>query len=866
MDNINNFNEKLIKSIKADSSDLRGDLDKLDKELEKLLAKQKQLQESGKDSGKVYQTLASKIRVAQQTLEAESEQLDLNTKALKLNNGSLEQNEAFLESLTNQYNRVAQAKGNDAEEAKKLNNLIGNLSSTIEGQKAKLEESRKVFDFHKGSVDALKGSFNDIKENAGEFAPELKSVANGFNVMKDGLSVIKTGFQGVGGAIKATGFGLLVMVLQSVVEYFTQTTDGTKKLKQILAGLKVVVDTVKNGFSSMGRLIIGAFDHPVESLKKLGKMIEENIINRVKGFAVIYEGIVNLDFKKVANGVLQLGTGVKNVYTKAVEAFHEAGKEENKTDNQSHIIHQKRTIRHQEHKKQLKEVVDLTKQAEDERLASIARMAKMTLDGYAKEIADADAHFTEMKSKYTKFLDDYSKMSANQKATHQKEYMAVNKAVEQLELEHQVTLSSITKKFQDEDIKKLDEYHKQLNQIGKSARQLAQTQLDEDYQKQAEDVGKIQKDNQQVAYDIDSKIIDLNEQKRNTTNKVQLASIDKQLAELDKKRKEAQAIADDAQQVFKQISDKHTADTKDNKQKFDREDEDKAENKLQEGINQSREGGHESAALKKELALLNMQHDFAVKAAKERGEATTKIDQDYAKKKAEIEDKLATSKIHAGDKYIDAVLKNTKKDSAIYKAAFMAKKATSIADVIMSTKKSIMESLSAYSGIPFIGQALGIAQAAFMAAQGATSIAEIVKQKPGFAQGGQYISDGRGALLPGYSRTDNTNAYLRSGEAVVVSEAMRNPWARNLVSAINVAHGGRDFSIPNLSRGYAIGGIFTDGGNANRYYSQPVNDQKDLANTLAYQMINNFPPIYVDVKDVNNQQNILAQTVNRVNL
>jgi hypothetical protein len=149
----------------------------------------------------------------------------------------------------------------------------------------------------------------------------------------------------------------------------------------------------------------------------------------------------------------------------------------------------------------------------------------------------------------------------------------------------------------------------------------------------------------------------------------------------------------------------------------------------------------------------------------------------------------------------------------------------------------------------------------------AVQIATIASQKPPkFARGGQFISDGRGALLPGYSRTDNTNAYLRSGEAVVVSEAMRNPWARNLVSAINVAHGGRDFSAPNTGNGYAIGGIFTDGGNANRYYNQPVNDVKELANTVAYQMINNFPPIYVDVKDVNNQQNILAQTVDRVNL
>jgi hypothetical protein len=246
--------------------------------------------------------------------------------------------------------------------------------------------------------------------------------------------------------------------------------------------------------------------------------------------------------------------------------------------------------------------------------------------------------------------------------------------------------------------------------------------------------------------------------------------------------------------------------------------------------------------------------------------AITDIELKSAEERAAAEDQLATSKIHSGDKFIDAALKNSKKDSAIFKTAFLAKKATSIADTIISTKRAVMESLKAYAGIPFIGQALGIAQAVFMGAQGASSIAEIAKQKPGFAGGGRFVSDGKGALLSGYSSTDDTNAYLRSGEAVVVSEAMRNPWARNLVSAINVAHGGRDFSVINPGRGYAIGGIFTDGGNSNRYYNQPMNDVKDLANTLAYQMINNFPPVYVDVKDINSQQSILAQTVNRVNL
>ncbi|HEY9003353.1 MAG TPA: hypothetical protein VIM89_18500 [Mucilaginibacter sp.] len=166
-----------------------------------------------------------------------------------------------------------------------------------------------------------------------------------------------------------------------------------------------------------------------------------------------------------------------------------------------------------------------------------------------------------------------------------------------------------------------------------------------------------------------------------------------------------------------------------------------------------------------------------------------------------------------------------------------------------------------------LGPIAGTIAIGVIAAQTAAQLAIISKQQPpALAKGGYFKSDGKGAVLSGYSHTDDTNAFLRSGEAVVVSEAMRDPWARNLVSAINVAYGGRDFSVPHLSRGYAVGGIFTDGGNANRYYNQPANDQKNLANTVAYQMINNFPPVYVDVKDINNQQNILAQTINRVNL
>jgi len=239
-----------------------------------------------------------------------------------------------------------------------------------------------------------------------------------------------------------------------------------------------------------------------------------------------------------------------------------------------------------------------------------------------------------------------------------------------------------------------------------------------------------------------------------------------------------------------------------------------------------------------------------------RSESSAKVKQLETQKTAELNNSSLTSSQK------QAIEEKYKKKEAEEKIkAFKAEQRASILQAVINGALAITK-VTAQTGV------LGAFVIPGIIAETAIQVATIAAQKtPQYAKGGlHYKSDGKGALLPGYSHTDNTNAYLRSGEAVVVSEAMRDPWARNLVSAINVAYGGRDFSMSNPGRGYAIGGIFTDGGNSNRYYNQPMNDQKDLANTIAYQMINNFPPVYVDVKDINNQQNILAQTVNRVNL
>ena len=474
----------------------------------------------------------------------------------------------------------------------------------------------------------------------------------------------------------------------------------------------------------------------------------------------------------------------------------------------------------------------------DDELSTPANEAVQILQTYTNNIKQTNIYYDQLKKKHKSSSEELKK----------------------IEEARTVALLQIQNKFQKEDQQQLAQYQHEINQIAidntEDAKQKALKQLQED---KSQKLSQMNEETKAIEANIifqNLQLIELKKKGSETERKVLEESIKLQYDMLQK--------AGDVKLAFTAQQDKKEKAIKEGKDP-EAPTERKTDDKLTT-TNQKPDEDPAIAKLREQQKHWAEEKRLATQAAKEKGQSVFDAEAKFAVMKVNLEAQIVSAKMHKADGFIDAVLKNTKKESAIYKTAFIAKKATSISDTIVTTSEAVMKSFGAYSGIPFIGQALGIAQAAFMAAQGATSIANIVKQKPGMARGGQFISDGRGAVLPGYSRTDNTNAYLRSGEAVVVSEAMRNPWARNLVSAINVAHGGRDFSVPNAGRGYAIGGIFTDGGNANRYYSQPVNDQKDLANTLAYQMINNFPPIYVDVKDVNNQQNILAQTVDRVNL
>ncbi len=899
MDNLNN---DALKDLQANSDNLSNSVAGLNDLLDALNKKQLTLATSFQQNSKAFKDNADNIQATGNAINDINDQLDKNAKMLNTGTASLQQNKVSLAGLLVQYDTLTKAQGDNAKGTKDLNTQIGQLSATVADQEKKLSKSREVFDFHKASTDQLKTSFESLKGSAGGFSDVLENSVKGFSSLKSGLSIAKTGLQGVGSAVKATGFGLLVTVLESVTEYFTKTKEGSQKLQQILAAVGVVIDGLQITTAGLGKIFIDAFTHPIESLKQLGKLILDNIINRFKAVLVIWDGVKKFDFKEISNGVLQAATGVTNLADKAVAAYNKVAESTKPTKEGVKQIHKAIAAGTGVVKKvsddSAQAIADIAKaalEADQDVMDSKARLARQAMGELEKELTDTDKFYNDKLKAYKDFTDKYQAADTTDdfRWANLNKFKSYKTAEEQLNTEYDTTRLQILDKFNDQYADKIKTAESQLKDLNDVSEKTETQRKVESLQRQQGLVDKqIDRENEDRSAAVADQraITDLKNQKEIDALNLFIAQEEK----LNGLNNDKKIIT--AQNTAKAIAkiEKDAAAQKAHQEKLDGDRLAVIENK-----------NNPAAELQAQKDLITDRYAYEIDQAKgnavkikllttQREQEISAISQQAAQQRKAFIMQVAQQASGAAFSIIknsissssEAKIKSLEQDKAAelsntsltatqkkaiedkYKAKEAAEKAKAFKEQqLVAISQAIINGALAITKVTAQSGVLAPLVIPGIIAETAIQVATIAAQKtPKFAKGGQYVSDGRGAVLPGYSRTDNTNAYLRSGEAVVVSEAMRNPWARNLVSAINVAHGGRDFATPNTGKGYAVGGIFTDGGNANRYYSQPMNNQKDLANTIAYQLINNFPPIYVDVKDVNNQQNILAQTVNRVNL
>ena len=137
----------------------------------------------------------------------------------------------------------------------------------------------------------------------GGFASRLIKARAGITEVIKGLSLTKV-------ALISTGLGAFVVVLGSLIAYFTQTKRGSELLAQGMAALKGVFGVLTDTVSKLGEMIVNAFRNPKQAITDFANTLKQYVTDKINGildsFGLLGDAIKKL-FAGDISGALESG-------------------------------------------------------------------------------------------------------------------------------------------------------------------------------------------------------------------------------------------------------------------------------------------------------------------------------------------------------------------------------------------------------------------------------------------------------------------------------------------------------------------------------------------------------------------------------
>jgi|GEM_PF-6009418 len=308
--------KKIIFQIEVDNSKSINQILSLKDRIKALKDEQKQLNLStleGRKANEAYNAQIKALTKEQKSLELAVEK---TAASFEFEAGSIAHNRAELSKLTAEYKNLANP-------TKEQTEKIRQLTETLKAQEAAIGDNRRNVGNYKESLDAVIGS-------SGIFGSQISQMTGQFSGVTAGLGTVARGFGTLRGAIISTGIGALIVLLGSLVAYFSSTDTGATKLAGVMGALGAVMRRVTGVFAELGSYFVSLIDGSRSlgsAFSDLGDLIVTNFINRLKAPLVLLGAIsdafkeiaengldANLEpaLKKTTDAFIQLGTGVEN--------------------------------------------------------------------------------------------------------------------------------------------------------------------------------------------------------------------------------------------------------------------------------------------------------------------------------------------------------------------------------------------------------------------------------------------------------------------------------------------------------------------------------------------------------------------------
>jgi hypothetical protein len=234
----------------------------------------------------------------------------------------------------------------DAEEAQKAFSKAGNgvqveqsiaglkqLKRELKGVAVGSEEFKKLYN----DIDDLEDKLKSAKNTSSDWVDSLEQAGGPIGMLGAGLNKAKVATQSFGGALKATGIGLIVALLGGLVASFQGNEVAMKKIQPLFDGLKKITFGI---FKAVEPLVDIFMDLAMKALPYVadavgmvysGMMAYFTFLKEAGGGAIqILKGVFTLDGDAITAGLDKV-TGsfgkAGDTYKKSMKAFGEGQKQ-----------------------------------------------------------------------------------------------------------------------------------------------------------------------------------------------------------------------------------------------------------------------------------------------------------------------------------------------------------------------------------------------------------------------------------------------------------------------------------------------------------------------------------------------------------
>jgi hypothetical protein len=207
-------------------------------------------------------------------------------------------------------------------EIKQLTEVRNTTTTATEAGRQKIQQINKQLDEHNKTIKDNVDAYTKQKLSVGDYAGSLDKLVPGLGATVNGLAAMTKEAWAfvanpIGAVITAIGLGL-----SALIAYFKGSEEGQNRLNKIMLIGGTIMEKLKDVVENIGEALFDAFTNPKKAAQDLLQFLEDQVMNRVKAFLVIWEGVTNLDWKQATNGVLQLASGVEDVLGKTEQMWN----------------------------------------------------------------------------------------------------------------------------------------------------------------------------------------------------------------------------------------------------------------------------------------------------------------------------------------------------------------------------------------------------------------------------------------------------------------------------------------------------------------------------------------------------------------